>query len=216
VKLRDAATLMILRDGREVLLGARSPAHVFMPDLYVFPGGGVDAEDEVLACPVQLRPDVESKLRHSVSPRRARALALAAIRETFEETGLVVGDPATHRMRAESDSWRRFAATGFVPALDRLDYVARAITPAGQPRRFDARFFLVDARHAHGTLAGNGELHDLRWVALEGADRLAMGPITRLVLEVLRHRLTESPGDELADRVPLYNELIGRELIEHH
>lgn len=207
---------MILRDGHELLLGARSPAHVFMPDLYVFPGGGVDAEDEVLECPTQLRPDVESKLRQSVSPERARALALAAIRETFEETGLLVGDPATQQMPAASDSWRQFAATGFVPALERLDYVARAITPAGQPRRFDARFFLVDARHVHGKLAGNGELQDLRWVSLEESDGLPMGPITRLVLEVLRHRLAESPQDELGDRIPLYGELIGRELIEHH
>ena len=95
---RDAATL-ILVDRREhrpalVLMGKRHAGHRFMPGKFVFPGGRVEPEDRRMAAAGALDPAVEEKLNARVrrpSPGFARALALAAIRETFEETGLAIG-----------------------------------------------------------------------------------------------------------------------------
>ncbi len=210
---RDAATLIIVRENSEVLLGVRSSSHVFMPHMYVFPGGRVDPGDARVPCPVPLRAEVEAKLARSVTPARARALAMTAVRETFEETGLIVGAPASQTVRTASKHWQPFYASGWVPALDKLDYVARAITPPNNLRRFDARFFLVDARYVSGELRGNGELEDLRWVDLKEANELALSPITELVLNLLGERLRGSDKDP--QHIPFYRELFGKELIEH-
>ena len=210
---RDAATLIIVRDNREVLLGVRSAGHVFMPHLYVFPGGRVDAGDARVPCPVGLQPQVESKLTQSVTAARARALAMTAVRVTFEETGLVLGVKPSAPVQTSSVHWQPFFALGLVPALDKLEYVARAITPPNRVRRYDARFFLVDARHVSGELKGNGELEDLRWVSLAAANQLALSPITELVLKLLEHRL--SGKSTAVEDVPFYRQLQGKELIEH-
>ena len=210
---RDAATLIIVRDKREVLLGVRSAGHVFMPHLYVFPGGRIDAGDARVPCPRPLRPEVEAKLTKSATAARARALAMTAVRETFEETGLILGEPTAVPIRTRSPHWQPFFGLDLVPALDKLDYVARAITPPNRVRRYDARFFMVDARHVSGELAGNGELEDLRWVNLEAANRLALSPITELVLNLLRRRLSGEPEDP--GRIPFYHELNGKELLDY-
>jgi 8-oxo-dGTP pyrophosphatase MutT (NUDIX family) len=210
---RDAATLILVREHREVLLGVRSAGHVFMPHMYVFPGGRVDAGDARVSSPVALNADDLGKLGRSVTPARARALAMTAVRETFEETGLILGHRRAEIPRSRSPHWRPFFATGFVPALDKMRYVARAITPPGAVRRYDARFFLADACHLSGELKGNGELEDLRWVNLDTALGLPLSPITELVLELLDERLRGSgagPGN-----IPLYHSLFGKELIEH-
>ena len=94
---RDAATLIVVdRDGPEpkVLMGRRHAGHAFMPGKFVFPGGRVEPEDRRMAAAGALDPFVEAKLNVRVprpSPGFARAIALAAIRETFEETGLAIG-----------------------------------------------------------------------------------------------------------------------------
>lgn len=214
MKPRDASTLIIIRDGREVLLGMRNARHVFMPHRYVFPGGGVDAGDARVPAPVPLPAAVEDRLTQSVSKARARALAMAAVRETFEETGLILGSRSEHPVRTRSAHWQAFYAAGFVPALDKLDYFARAVTPPGMVRRFDARFFTVDAQYLLGDLAGNGELGDLQWVSLASASRLPLAPITRLVLELLTQLLSRS--NAAAHDTSLYHELVGRELVELH
>lgn len=210
---RDAATLIILRDEREVLLGVRNANHVFMPHRYVFPGGRVDPGDARVPCPIPLRTDVMDRLTDSISPARARALAMAAVRETFEETGLVLGVPHGTRVRSRSPHWRPFFDQGVVPALDRLDYFARAITPTNRVRRFDARFFMVDAEHMQGNLRGNGELEDLRWVPLDKVKELPLASITALVLQLLRQRLRGT--DPATEHTPLFAALRGKELIEH-
>lgn len=210
---RDAATLILVRDQREVLLGVRSAGHAFMPHMYVFPGGRVDPGDSRVCSPVALKKDVERRLCRSVTTARARALAMTAIRETFEETGLILGRKVRQPLRSRSVHWQPFFSRGVVPALDKLDYVARAITPPRQVRRYDARFFLADAAHAEGTLQGNGELEDLRWVSLHSAHRLALSPITALVLQLLKRRITGKP--EAVEQIPFYRELNGKELIEY-
>jgi 8-oxo-dGTP pyrophosphatase MutT (NUDIX family) len=209
---RDAATLIVVRDQREILVGVRSAGHVFMPHLYVFPGGRVDAGDARVPSPVNMRAPDLSKLTQTLSPARARALAMTAVRETFEETGLILGHKVKQPPRSSSPHWQPFYQTGHVPALDRLRYVARAVTPPNPLRRYDARFFLADAKHCSGQLKGNGELEDLRWVTLRQAAGLALSPVTELVLDLLGEGLLKGKTPK---RIPLYWSRFGQERIDY-
>jgi 8-oxo-dGTP pyrophosphatase MutT (NUDIX family) len=167
-----------------------------------------------------LDPHVEEKLNARVprpSPGFARAIALAAIRETFEETGLALG---VSDYGAPSDAppgvWSRFAATGVYPALDEVDFLARAITPPGRPRRFDARFLIIDARfiakRVEGVIHPDAELVDMVWTPLDKARELDLPIITRLALDDLAAALN-SGLDKRRPR-PFYRELRGKSLRE--
>lgn len=212
---KDAATLILVREQREVLMGLRNPDHAFLPNRFVFPGGRVDASDTRVRPLTGYRPEVACKLAYRTRRRRLEAFGLAAIRETFEETGLRLG-----RVVAQDDPgpcpppWDAFYASGVVPTLDILDYIARAITPPVRPRRFDARFFVADATHAHGELTGNGELLDLRWVALEDTRDLELPRITRIVIDLLAQRL--KPGAAQPTLIPLVRYRGGRYLFQAH
>jgi 8-oxo-dGTP pyrophosphatase MutT (NUDIX family) len=161
---RPAASLLLLRetaDGPEVLMGLRGAGHRFMPNRMVFPGGAVDAEDHGAPCATPLRPEVRRRLERAADPSLAHALGIAAARELLEETGLSLGNP---------------------PRLDGLDYLCRAVTPAPQPVRFDARFFVADADDAAGTLGGSGELEGVRFYRVAEALTLDLALVTRAVL----------------------------------
>jgi 8-oxo-dGTP pyrophosphatase MutT (NUDIX family) len=174
MKPRDAATLILVRGGREVMMGQRARGHVFMPDKWVFPGGRVEPTDARAKAAHELRPSTEALLRQGGLVRRPpRAFALAATRETREEAGLVVGGPAG-------------------PDLSRLDFVCRAITPPHRTRRFDARFFMADAEAVLADdkpVAADDELLHTRWFAFDEAERLDLPSITRFVLKEVRARL---------------------------
>ena len=159
-------------------MGQRGAAHRFMPNRLVFPGGAVDPGDA--GAPAFSEPPAETSahLLRNADPALARALAVAAARELEEETGLSLGTP---------------------PALGVLGYLCRAVTPPSQPIRFDARFFVADAGHAAGALAGSGELEELRWLPVEEVLRLDLALVTREVLRQLRAWLDLSPTDR-ADR----------------
>ncbi|MEQ1817784.1 MAG: NUDIX hydrolase [Terricaulis sp.] len=170
---RDAATLILVRGGREVMMGQRSKGHVFMPDKWVFPGGRVDPGDARAKAASELTAETEALLKKGTLSRRpVRAFALAATRETLEETGLTVG-----------------GSSG--PELDKLSFVARAITPPYRPRRFDARFFMADAEAvlADDKPAEGEELLHVRWFSLEEANALDLPSITRFVLKEVEARL---------------------------
>ncbi|MGA2044158.1 MAG: NUDIX hydrolase [Roseiarcus sp.] len=196
VRPRDAATLILLDHSGaapKVLMGRRHAGHKFMPGKFVFPGGRVESSDRRMAVAGPLDAVVEEKLcaqTRRPSAAFARALALAAIRETFEETGLALG-VTDHGAPtgAPAGAWARFAATGVFPALDRLDFLARAITPPGRPRRFDTRFFVCDAalvaHRAPGIVHAEAELVELIWTPLDEAERLDLPLITRVVLAEL-------------------------------
>jgi len=196
----DAAGLVLIRDGKrgpEVLVGRRHSKVPFLPDIYVFPGGRVDDDDSLASgFPEPLHPAVVAGLQRG-SRRPGAAYARTAIRETFEETGLLVGDKAAGNAR-EAPVWQAFAASGRGPSFAGLDFVCRAITPTYSKRRYNTRFFLADGRLAHGELAGSGELLDLGWRNLEEARTLGLVDVTQYVLrEALRRwRTGLKPGQE--------------------
>lgn len=225
IRPRDAATLIIVdrQDGApRVLLGKRRTDLKFMPGKYVFPGGRVDKADRFASAADDLDPVETRKLLLDMkgvpTPARARALALAAVRETYEEAGLVIGGPAEAHAPPKSTAWRRFYDTGFVPKLAPLTYFARAITPPGRTRRFDTRFFCVDAKSiAHRTQAPEEELSGLVWMTLEEARTLDLPPITRVILEDLSDRLTRGILHDASAAVPYYHNRNGsfrRELLQ--
>lgn len=213
---RDAATLVIVRGGSEVLMGVRSSAHAFMPNKYVFPGGRVDRADGQVVRPVDLRGDVAEKLERGCSAHRARAVAMAAVRETFEESGLILGTKMDEAVTTRAPHWRPFYETGFVPALDKVDYIARAITPPGRPRRFDARFFMVDAAHLSGSLEDSAELSNLTWVPLAEARELDLPNITKLMIQLIERRLEDGGHRKPGAKVPLVRTVRGRHMICDH
>ena len=200
VRPKDAATLIIVRKdhGRpRVLMGQRHARHKFMPNKFVFPGGRVDAGDSRVQSLSDLSEPVKDKLTRSCSEARARGFAMAAIRETFEEAGLIVGKPHNNHYQTRSKSWLPFFSEGFAPILRPLDLVARAITPPNRFRRFDARFFCVDAQHVHGLdqqhIIGSGELLKLHWATFIEAQKLELPQITQFVLQEVERRLNASP-----------------------
>src|SRR5215469_15043598 len=141
VRPRDAATMIIIdraRPAPQVLLGRRHAGHKFMPGKFVFPGGRVEPIDRRMASASPMDPRVEARLMQRTqrpSPHKARAFVLAAIRETFEETGLMLGAKSPTPVRSPGVPWDGFAAAGIAPDLAAVHFVARAITPPGRLKR---------------------------------------------------------------------------------
>ncbi len=212
---RPAATLMLLdRTGPEptVLMGRRNPAVKFMPGKFVFPGGRIEPGDRRMSVAGALPEPVAdkmNKLRGSRVPDMARALALAAIRETFEETGLLLG---TKEYGAPADppagAWTDFAARGVYPDLESVSFVARAITPPGRARRFDACFLVMETSaivdQAENVIGPDSELVELVRVPLQEAMQLDLPLITLVVLRELEKRLAAGMGHHLP--TPLFRE----------
>ncbi len=196
VRPRNAATLILVRrdgGGVRVLMGRRSRGHDFMPDKWVFPGGRVDRGDFTAPAANELKPDVLAKLAQT-APRRPtlpRALALAAIRETWEEAGLMLALPSPARPAA--GPWRGFITAGALPNLEALSFLARAITPPYRPKRFDARFFMAKADDLMSLERGegSGELDEIEWIALEDTAKFDLPNVTRFVLKELEARLAD-------------------------
>jgi 8-oxo-dGTP pyrophosphatase MutT (NUDIX family) len=211
VRPRDAATLIVIdRSGPvpKVLLGKRHERHKFMPGKFVFPGGGVDPADKGMAVARPLDPHAEGRLLqrfHHGSPVRARALALAAIRETFEETGLVLG-VRSEAAKTPDGPWTAFAQHKVLPDLRAIHFIGRAITPPGRPRRFDARFFTMDAsaiaHRIEGITGPDAELTELVWMPLKDAKQLDMPAVTGVMLEELDGRIADGLSHHLP--VPFY------------
>lgn len=186
---KDAATLIVVRDGK-VLMGRRAQGHVFMATKWVFPGGRIDRSDFRAASTGDFDARTAARLTAGTPPHRARALALTAIRETFEETGLIVGTRVPPASVA--GPWREYRAAGAVPDLSALTYVARAITPPGRARRFDARFFMADGSALLSRdIEGSGELDEIAWFPWEDAEDLDLPAITRFVIGEVGKRIAD-------------------------
>ena len=193
---KDAATLILVRRDQSaprVLMGKRSGRHDFMPDKYVFPGGRVDSNDARAPVLNPLKKSTEAKLR--LHTRRApQAFPLTAIRETWEETGLIVGAPA-NMAGNPPQGWQSYYAEGVAPCLKNFQFIGRAVTPPYRPKRFDARFFMAMAEDVlidERPPADGAELHDLQWVTLSDALKLDLPSVTRFMLAEIDDRL-ENP-----------------------
>lgn len=209
IRPHDAATLIILdrtKRSPKILMGRRSQRHVFMPGLFVFPGGRMEPCDRRMPVAGALHPRIEQALATRVSRpplQHGRALALAALRETYEETGLMIGtvEYGPPDSVPEDPSWQAFRDQGIFPDLERLHFVARAITPPGRPRRFDTRFFAVDrdaiAYEAPGIIGPEAEFSELDWVTFPQTQTMELPFITRVVLEELEARIAAGLSPEL-------------------
>ena len=204
IRPRDAASLVLVDDSAgepRILMGRRHSRMKFVPDAFVFPGGKLDQGD------IGVRPasgfaaaTAEAVKRAAASRLKAEALAAAAIRETFEETGLLIarqGDVGA----AAGEGWEPFRERGLAPRLDVLDFVARAITPTSSPIRFHARFFAANAEAASGELKGSGELEELGWYSVSEALKLPVIDVTEFVL----HEIARRHRGEHRARAPLYS-----------
>ncbi|MBD3788004.1 MAG: NUDIX hydrolase [Sphingomonadales bacterium] len=199
--IRDAATVLVVRRdsaGPRVLMGMRGAGAAFMPSKYVFPGGAVDAADAEVPLGSTLGEICARRLGAEAPAGRSAALAAAAVRELWEETGQILGAPGLWPGAIPPD-WAGFAAAGHRPAAAPLRFVFRAITPPGRPRRFDARFFLLDAADLstdpEDFSAACDELSHLHWVPMAEARALNLPFITEVVLAEVQAYLAEAgPG----------------------
>jgi 8-oxo-dGTP pyrophosphatase MutT (NUDIX family) len=199
--IRDAATIILIRDaveGPRVLMGRRGSRAAFMPSKFVFPGGAVDAGDAAvpLSEPIDAASHDRLALETACPPN---ALAAAAIRELWEETGLVLGTPGV--WPDPPPDWEGFAETTHLPSAAGLSFVFRAVTPPGRTRRFDARFFTADAARLAtdpDVLPASGELGDLSWIPLPEVRKLDLPFVTEVVLAEVASRLPDlgPPPDE--------------------
>ena len=215
---RDAATLILVRmKGKtpEVLMGCRAAAHAFMPNRYVFPGGRVDRADAHVPIATPLDRHVNARLQKAATALRARALAVAAVRETFEESGLMLGKPLKGGApdKDYGEHWKGFLDAGMGPALDCLDLIARAVTPPGRPRRFNARFFMARAEDATGEIRHSSEMGDIRWVRLDEARELPLPTITGLILGEIGRLVKEPPDRKKQRKIPLFTTIHRKHLM---
>ncbi|KUP92042.1 NUDIX hydrolase [Tritonibacter horizontis] len=206
--IRDAATLIAVRDrdsaDPQVLMGQRGAKAAFMPNKFVFPGGAVDAADRQIPLGRAIPQPCRDRLCADGGAEIWQALCVAAIRELWEETGLILGQPGRWADPVPAD-WRDYAATGHVPDAAALTFVFRALTPPGRPRRFDARFFLLDAEALTGDLddfsRASDELSHLQWIPLSQVRSFDLPFITEVVLAEVTANLRSG---HLPDSTPFF------------
>ncbi|MEM8811610.1 MAG: NUDIX hydrolase [Pseudomonadota bacterium] len=212
---KDAATLLVLdtdRDGDpRVLMGRRHERHRFMPGKFVFPGGRVDPGDCRAGVAADYDPVTYRQLLFDMKKKpteaRARGLAIAAIRETYEEAGLYIGRKQRSHLPGGA-GLKPFVERAVALDLAPLRFIGRAITPPRRPRRFDTRFFAVFAdaiadRTPEGVLP-SGELEEIRWLSLDDAKSLDLPTITLVMIEELQRRLAADRTLSRAQPVPYY------------
>ena len=208
---RDAATVMLLRSrpaGLEVYMLRRQATMAFAPGAYVFPGGSVDVRDadEQVAW---TGPDAAEWGRiFDAPPSLARALVCAAVRETFEESGVLLAGESADSVVADttSDEWEAdrqalldrsvslaelLGRRGLVLRADLLRPWSRWITPVVEPRRYDTRFFAAALPGGQRTRDVGGEASEVAWVrpaeALQAGKRgeIRLFPPTAVTLSEL-------------------------------
>lgn len=190
-----------------------------MPGKFVFPGGKTDACDRMVRpardidvqCLLRLRSGQNSR----VTETKARALALSAVREAFEEAGILVGLHTD--FVASRSEWRPFAERDLAPDLGHLRYVARAITPPQFPRRYDTRFFAVFRDVAIETEMRqheDNEMLDFCYATHGETAVMNLPGITRIVLQSLMDRLAVDPDLNPGHPVPTYLTRRGKHVVE--
>ncbi len=189
---KEAATLILLRQRKgdiEILMVKRHPANLFVPDCYVFPGGGVESDDlahdmEGLCLGLD-RQSAYGILGDMAGPAIALATWIACIRETYEETGILMAcNPSGTMISSDSDQIKQkrhhdrlsllageISFSSFIRkedlrlATDRLFYFSHWITPVGSPIRYDVRFFIAEAPSGQEALHDGRELTEHVWIS---------------------------------------------------
>ncbi|MDG1530197.1 MAG: NUDIX hydrolase [Paracoccaceae bacterium] len=186
--IRHAATVILIRRDQpepRILIGQRGKNAAFMPSKFVFPGGALDPADAGITLVNDLSNDCLRRLQAETDPTLAEPLLAAAVREVWEETGLRLARNGQAPENAPKD-WQGFFDGGYVPSAHGFEFIFRAITPPGRTRRFDARFFLVDAENLVDELddfsAASDELSHLQWVDITKMREFDLPFITEVVL----------------------------------
>ncbi len=215
LKPRDSATLILIDRAHpvpKVLLGRRHLRHRFMPGKFVFPGGRIEPTDRQMPSFAPLQAQYVTRLMRRVrrpSAVKAAGYALAAVRETYEETGLMLGVRSDRVIETPPGEWEAFTKAGVLPDLSAVHFIARAITPPKRPLRFDSRFFAAEvsaiAHRADGFVGPESELVELVWLPINEARSLDMPGITAVVLEELQDRIAAGMSNDRP--VPLYRML---------
>jgi 8-oxo-dGTP pyrophosphatase MutT (NUDIX family) len=239
-----AATVTLVRDGShglEVLMLQRNFRSGFMPGMYLFPGGALDPGDAAaeLAALCAGLDDAEASRRLGLA-RGGLAYWLAAIRESFEEAGLLLAyerdgalvnlrDPARRarcsafcaRLNAgQAEFIELLRAEGLRPAVDRMTYFGHWITPVSAPRRYDTRFFVALAPAEQEPAHDNVEAIAHLWIRpAQALERHAAGdfgmrfPTVRTLQQFAAYDTTASliAGLRAAGAVPAWLPRIGRD-----
>ncbi len=197
---KKAATIMLWRGPKgnpSILMGKRASRHDFMPSVYVFPGGRVDRADSYAGSTGQMSARTAAVLAAAYSPRRARAVVLAAVRETYEETALMLGAPSARTYNSPSRnpknaSYQAFFDAGQAPDISGIEVVGRAVTPPRRHKRFDTWFFAKDMNGADDiSVSDSRELLDVGWFTLEQIKALKTHVATETMLTVLARFLVQ-------------------------
>ena len=163
-----------------------------MPGYFVYPGGAVEGADQTATPASQLDLTHIGAMGVGGNADAATALGVAAVRETYEETGIMIAAPGEVGS-APGKTFDEMRRRGVAPALGRLIYLGRAITPTFLPIRFHARFFLTRLRPGRIELSGDGELDDLSWVPLSEVASLPTIEITRFMADYARETIKRAP-----------------------
>lgn len=209
VKIKDAASVILIRNKKSnpsVLMGQRGKDAAFMPNKFVFPGGAVEKEDFQINSFKRLNATCNARMTYQCSGDLVLALTIAAIRELFEETGIIVGIKEKWAGKIPTE-WKQFADLGFVPDASNFQFVFRAITPPGRPRRFDARFFYLDADSLSASTnlddfsRASDELSHLQWIPIQEVRKFDLPFITEVVFAEVISNLND---DLIPKRVPFF------------
>ena len=192
---KKASTIVLWqgpRDNPRILMGQRASRHDFMPSVYVFPGGRVDRCDSYAGSIGEMSARTKTVLEAAYSPRQARALLLAAVRETYEETSLMLGRKAPQARNLNHKSYDAFREAGLTPDISGIEVIGRAITPPRRHKRFDTWFFAKDM-NGQGNLetSDSRELLNVDWFTFDQIEALKTHVATETMLKVMKRFLAE-------------------------
>jgi 8-oxo-dGTP pyrophosphatase MutT (NUDIX family) len=209
----DAATLIIVDESHaqpRILMGKRSKHHAFLPGKFVFPGGRVDNADSRINYAGKYHDATYQKLQTTLSARqsdkRLNGLGLAAIRETYEEAGILIGTRTKKNQTSKNLDWNDFFTHNIMPDISGLHFLAQAITPPRRVRRFNTRFFIVSAEKIAARLSESpsGELESLQWLPHTKCLELDLPRITKMVLHDLYGRIQDNALWDASYPAPSY------------
>ena len=209
VEIKHAASTILIRNRKtspSVLMGQRGKNAAFMPQKFVFPGGAVEETDFQINSVKPLNVTCKARMAYKCNGGLVLALTNAAIRELFEETGIILGTKGKWTGNKPYE-WKKFADLGLVPDGSKFQFVFRAITPPGRPRRFDARFFYLDADLISKDVdlddfsRASDELSHLQWIPIQDVRRFDLPFITEVVFAEVISNLND---EMIPKRVPFF------------